>query len=165
MAGIGGDHARRRGSTATPQGRRAITARWAAALLLLAATGCAAPDEPTPEPAKPPLIISSDMAMGLNTGNANGMQSGPSDIDDAYAYALVHAADTFDIRGLVLTMGNNQVRAEKPIAERTLQQLGSDAPVVVGADVWLPLKPTAEFDGDQPPDTCLNEGVGFMAEQ
>lgn len=118
----------------------------------------------TPPPPREPVILSTDMTMGLNTGNRNGIRTSVPDIDDSYAFALAHAYQ-LDIRGVVVTMGNSMVRPSMTTARQTVRAVGSDVPVVQGADVWLPVEPQSLADGTTFTDSCVNDGVRFMANE
>jgi inosine-uridine nucleoside N-ribohydrolase len=111
-----------------------------------------------------PVIISTDMAMGLNTGNRNGTALSIPDIDDSYAFALA-AAHHLDVRGVVVTMGNSMVKPAMATARATVHAVGSDVPVVRGAEIWLPVEPLATADGTTFSNACVNDGVRFMAKE
>ncbi|WP_079175221.1 nucleoside hydrolase [Streptomyces malaysiense] len=104
------------------------------------------------------------MTMGLTTGNRNGIATSVPDIDDAYAFALA-VAHRLDVRGVVVTMGNSMVKPSMVTARATAKALGSRVPVVQGANVWLPVRPQETTGGADLTDTCVNDGVRFMAEQ
>ncbi|MBN0048425.1 nucleoside hydrolase [Streptomyces actuosus] len=111
-----------------------------------------------------PVILSTDLAMGLTTGNRNGIATSVPDIDDAYAFALA-VAQRVDLRGVVVTMGNSLVEPSMVTARATRKALRSRVPVVQGADVWLPVLRQEETGGADLTDTCVNDGVRFMADQ
>ena len=112
-----------------------------------------------------PVIFSSDMAMGLTSGSANGTSSSPSDYDDSWALALAASSDELDVRGVVVTMGNNMVVPEMGAAQATADALDLDVPVVQGASTWLPMTPLQDYQGTDLDDACVNDGVEFLADE
>ncbi|MFE3632778.1 nucleoside hydrolase [Streptomyces cellostaticus] len=111
-----------------------------------------------------PVILSTDMTMGLTTGNRNGIAPTVPDIDDSYAFALA-VAHHLDVRGIVVTMGNSLVKPSMVTAQAARRALGSRVPVVQGADAWLPVEPQKTTGGANLTKTCVNDGVRFMADQ
>ncbi|MDM4719441.1 nucleoside hydrolase [Micromonospora sp. WMMA1363] len=104
------------------------------------------------------------MTMGLTTGRRNGILPLVPDIDDSYAMALA-VAHHLDVRGVVVTMGNSMVRPSMVTARATVRALGAHVPVVQGADVWLSDQPQETTSGADLKDTCVNDGVRFMAKE
>ncbi len=142
-----------------------------AAVVLLLLPGCASPVADPGSDAIPsatgsgtPVIFSTDMAMGLTTGSTNGTDETPSDVDDAWAYALAVAEGGLDIRGVVVTMGNNMAAPEVAVAKQTVAAMDTDVPVVEGASVWLDDASSVSGD-DISTDGCVNDGVLFLKEQ
>ena len=136
-----------------------MTKRYAPALLAAALTaGLAALAHAAEAPRA--LIISTDTATGL----ANGWRAGVSDIDDGLAIAMALAAPELDVRGVVVTWGNNLMEPEVAIAARVVAGMSANVPVVRGAPRPLPEVPVTLYDGSAVDDACLNDGVRFMAE-
>lgn len=138
------------------------------ALLLLASIGSQplAGDVQEKEVFKPKRIIFvTDFAIGLINGALAGTRSGPSDADDGFAAALALNAPALEVRGLVITYGNNLTKPEMMVARTTLQILGSEIPVLSGATRPLPNPGIELYTGKTLDDSCLNEGTRFMAEQ
>jgi inosine-uridine nucleoside N-ribohydrolase len=140
-----------------------LVACLALTVLAATATGCSSgggsADESTP------VLFSTDLAMGLTTGDANGSEDYPPDVDDAWAFALAAAHDQLDLRGLVVTMGNSLVAPELKATRATAEALGSDSRVVEGAPVWLSVAPLRDYAGASLASTCVNDGVRFMADE
>lgn len=111
-----------------------------------------------------PVLFSTDMSMGLTTGARNGMSTSVPDIDDSYALALA-LAHGVDVRGVVVTMGNSMAESTVVTAQATVDALGADIPVVQGAEVWLPVEAQQTTGGADLTNTCVNDGVRFMADQ
>lgn len=108
-----------------------------------------------------PIIISADVGTGLKGARFNT----PSDIDDGILMAhALHSAE-FDVKGVVVTYGNNAMEPEFKIAEYIGHHLfsNSNLPVIRGAAnaLGFPLS----RNGSPFPEGCVNEGVAFMAEQ
>ena len=110
------------------------------------------------------LLLSMDLAMGLTSGNANGTMSTPSDYDDNWALALAVDQKDVDIVGVVVTMGNGSLGPQMAVAQRSLDQLEIDLPLVPGAPSWLPIVPPQDHSGEDLTTTYVNEGVAFMAD-
>jgi pyrimidine-specific ribonucleoside hydrolase len=109
-----------------------------------------------------PVIISTDTSTGLQ----NGWRSGVSDIDDGLAIAMALSfPEAIDVRGIVVTWGNNLMEPEFAVAERVVQGMGADVPVLHGASRGLPVYPVVDYDGTTVNSACLNEGVEFMASE
>jgi pyrimidine-specific ribonucleoside hydrolase len=70
-----------------------------------------------------------------------------------------------DVRGVVLTWGNNDVGPERHAAERLLRIKGADVPLVKGAAVKLSDPQVGWFEGTEEPEGCVNDGVRFMARE
>lgn len=102
--------------------------------------------------------------MGLTTGARNGMSTSVPDIDDSYALALA-LAHGVDVRGVVVTMGNSMAESTVVTAQATVDALGAEIPVVQGAEVWLPVEAQQTTGGADLTNTCVNDGVRFMADQ
>lgn len=111
-----------------------------------------------------PVLFSTDMSMGLTTGARNGMSTSVPDIDDSYALALA-LAHGVDVRGVVVTMGNSMAESTVVTAQATVDALGAEIPVVQGAEVWLPVEAQQTTGGADLTNTCVNDGVRFMADQ
>ncbi len=141
------------------------------AVVLLLVSGCGAAGSGSDSEATSrantagtPVVFSTDMAMGLTTGATNGTDETPSDVDDAWAYALAVAEGGLDIRGVIVTMGNNMAAPEVAVAQRTVEAMDTDVPVVKGASVWLDDASSVSGD-DIGTDGCVNDGVLFLKEQ
>lgn len=111
------------------------------------------------------IIFVTDFAIGLINGTLAGTRSGPSDADDGFAAALALNASALDVRGLVITYGNNLTKPETMVARTTLEILGSEIPVLFGATRPLPNPEIELYTGKTLEYACLNEGVEFIAEQ
>jgi pyrimidine-specific ribonucleoside hydrolase len=108
------------------------------------------------------LIFSTDLALGLINGRFDG--PGPAPTDDAYAVALALARpEQFDVRGLVITFGNDKMEPEVRAAQRAMDALDADVPIYEGAAVPLSKPPVRFFDDRPLADWCVNDGVRFMA--
>jgi hypothetical protein len=59
-----------------------------------------------------PVIISTDLATGLQ----NGWRAGVNDIADGLAVGMALADGALDVRGVVVTFGNNDVEPEALVA-------------------------------------------------
>ena len=111
---------------------------------------------------QPPLtnvIISTDLATGLN----GGWRSGYSDIDDGLAVAMAYFSSQLKVQGVVVTFGNNYMQPELQVA-RTLVNtyMGASFPVVPGASISFN-NPAAQTLTSSTPLLCSgNEGVEFM---
>lgn len=145
--------------------RRRVRYLLVAALALSSLVLAACSSDDGADDGSMPVLFSSDMAMGLTTGNANGTEDDPSDVDDSWAFALAATHDELDVRGVVVTMGNNLVAPEMTTAQATVDAMGSDVPVVRGASVWLSVAPLMNAAGEALPRSCVNEGVEFMADE
>jgi inosine-uridine nucleoside N-ribohydrolase len=130
-------------------------AAFALAAVLLA--GVAAPAVAQNGPV--PVIISTDSATGLQ----GGWRSGVSDIDDGLAIAMALASPKLEVRGVVVTFGNNLMEPEFAVASRVVEGMGVAVPVVRGASRPLPEAAVTRYDGSAVDGACLNEGVRFMA--
>jgi inosine-uridine nucleoside N-ribohydrolase len=106
-----------------------------------------------------PVILSTDTATGLQ----NGWRTFVSDIDDGLAIAMALASPKLDLRGVVVTYGNNLMEPEYEIARHIVAGMGSDVPVVRGAPMPLPEVEVKLYDGKSVISACLNEGVSFIA--
>jgi pyrimidine-specific ribonucleoside hydrolase len=145
--------------------------RAAASIALAAAVACgiaaAAParaaDPPPRSRTTVPVIISSDVATGL----VGGWRGGPSDIDDGFAVGMALGLPAVEVRGVVVTLGNNNLQPELVVARRVVGDLlhRQDVPVVAGSSQRLTDPAVTWFDGQPLPAECVNEGVRFMAEQ
>ncbi|WP_111132102.1 nucleoside hydrolase [Micromonospora deserti] len=122
-------------------------------------------DDRTSDGERTRVIFSTDFGLGLINGRFGG-EAGPAPVDDAYAVALAAAnSDRFDVRGLVITFGNDVMLPQLRAAERGLHELELGFPVVPGAQVPFSNPPVQFFDGRQLPDWCVNDGVRFMADE
>jgi pyrimidine-specific ribonucleoside hydrolase len=111
-----------------------------------------------------PVLISTDFAMGLVNGRFDG--AGPAPVDDAYAVSLALANPRqLDVRGLVVTYGNDHQQPELRAAQRAMRAIGSDVPIVGGATEPLANPPIGWFDRRPIGDWCVNAGVRFMARE
>src|SRR5258708_2930706 len=68
-------------------------------------------------PAIKNVIISTDLATGLN----GGWRAGYSDIDDGMAVAMAYFSGQFNILGVVVTFGNNYMEPEFQTAKTLIQ--------------------------------------------
>src|SRR5580692_11673295 len=93
--------------------RLIVLAAAAAAVAALAAALPAAAAAPR-RPAAVQVIISSDVATGL----MGGWRAGPSDIDDGLAVGMALGLPALEVRGVVVTLGNNNVQPEIAVAQR-----------------------------------------------
>lgn len=107
-----------------------------------------------------PVLISTDSSTGL----IGGWRAGRSDIDDGLAIAMAHHAEELDLRGVVVTFGNNDLEPQALVAERIAAELEGDVPVLRGASVALTSPQVEWTDGGEIPEACWNEGVAFMEE-
>ena len=106
------------------------------------------------------VIISTDLATGLQ----NGWRAGVNDIDDGLAVGMALADRSLDVRGVVVTFGNNDMEPEKLVGDRLVRDLmRSDVPVLRGAAAKLSDPQVAWYDETPAYEACLNEGVRFMA--
>jgi inosine-uridine nucleoside N-ribohydrolase len=136
--------------------------RWAFpfALVGLALISSAAGAEAT----RPRVVISTDLATGLQ----GGWRTGVCDVDDGFAVAMAHYAKRFDVRGVVVTFGNTYLDPEIVAAHRLLRELMKvRIPVVAGAAVPLSDPPTEWTTTPAPAlaEPCVNEGVRFLVEE
>lgn len=108
-----------------------------------------------------PIIISADMGTGLQGTRFET----PSDIDDGIVMAHALNSAAFDVKGVVVTYGNNALEPEFKIAEYIGRQLfkNSDLLIIRGAANALGFPLTR--NGSPFPEGCVNEGVAFMAKQ
>ncbi|MCH9816219.1 MAG: nucleoside hydrolase [Actinomycetia bacterium] len=136
------------------------------ATLVLSACATTSSDDPTPgtDTSSTPIVFSTDMAMGLTSDATNGTAAAPSDIDDSWAYALAATQGALDIRGVVVTMGNNMAAPEVEVARQTVAAMETDVPVVMGATVWLDDAKSVD-DTPIPTDGCVNDGVRFLRDE
>lgn len=112
--------------------------------------------------ARIPVIISTDLSTGLN----GGWRAGINDIDDGLAVAMALNDPSLDVRGIVVTFGNNDMEPEAVVANRIVHGLlHSRVPVLRGAAVALSDPQVSWYDGSPLTEGCLNEGVVFMAEE
>lgn len=112
------------------------------------------------------VIFATDLALGLMNGRFDGPGAPP--VDDAYAVALALShSDALEVVGLVTVHGNSSVvAAETRAAESLVGQVGLPGlPVVEGAAAPLPNPGVEWFDGESLADTCVNDGVEFMADE
>src|SRR5437764_1239466 len=102
--------------------------------------------------------------MGLVNGRFDG--AGPAPIDDAYAVSLALASGRrLDVRGLVVTYGNDHQAPELRAAKRAARALRAHVPIVGGATEPLANPPIEWADGTEIRDWCVNGGVRFMARE
>lgn len=149
-------------SAAMPRGRLVgVGVAALAALAALALGGCHNSPEDGEDQVK--VLFSTDFALGLVNGRYD--RAGPAPIDDAYAVALALAHEEIDVRGLVVTHGNDHMAPEVEAAERAMAALDADVPVVPGAAVPLTKPPIKWFNDRLIEDWCVNDGVRFMAEE
>jgi pyrimidine-specific ribonucleoside hydrolase len=111
------------------------------------------------------IVISTDLATGLQ----GGWRAGVSDVDDGFAVAMAYYSKRFDLRGVIVTFGNDYRDPEIVVADRLLGDLMKvQIPVLEGAAVPLS-DPPAQWTTTAPPslveDTCANAGVRFMKEE
>ena len=111
---------------------------------------------------QPPLtdvIISTDLATGLN----GGWRAGYSDIDDGLAVAMAYFSGQFKVHGVVVTFGNNYMPPELQAARTLINTyMGASVPVVAGASIPFN-NPAAQTLTSPTPLLCSgNEGVEFM---
>ena len=112
-----------------------------------------------PAAAQKPVLISTDLATGLS----GGWRAGNSDVDDGYAVAMaISDKQTYAVRGVITTFGNNNVEPETRVGQALLKLLGSNVPLKQGAAVVLTNPQVATPDGPMN-DVCWNEGVELMA--
>src|SRR5437763_56108 len=110
------------------------------------------------------VLFSTDFAMGLINGRFDG--AGPAPIDDAYAVSLGLAnRQQLQVRGLVVTYGNDHQAPEVRAARRATRAIGANVPIVGGASDALANPPIKWFDGREIRDWCVNDGVRFMARE
>jgi pyrimidine-specific ribonucleoside hydrolase len=110
------------------------------------------------------VLFSTDLAMGLLNGRFDG--AGPAPIDDGYAVSLALGNPRqLDVRGLVVTYGNDHQQPEVRAAHRAMRAIGSGVPIVGGATEPLANPPIGWFDGRAIGDWCVNAGVRFMARE
>src|SRR5438132_11600622 len=102
------------------------------------------------------VIVSTDMAMGLN----GGWRSGWSDADDAWALAL--AWKTLNVRAVEVTFGNNDVEPEMRSLRTLLEAAGRKTPFARGAAVKL-TDPQVSLGGKAMLNACENDAVRHMA--
>jgi pyrimidine-specific ribonucleoside hydrolase len=133
------------------------------ALAVAAAPAAPAPGPPQRRPATTPVIISSDVATGL----LGGWRSGPSDVDDGFAVGMALGLPQLEVRGIVVTLGNNDVAPELAVAQRIVHDLlhRPEVPVVSGSSQRLTDPPVTWYDQRPLAAECLNDGVRFMAAQ
>lgn len=121
----------------------------------------------SPPPSPVDVIISTDLATGLN----GGWRAGYSDIDDGLAVAMAHFSGKFNIRGVVVTFGNNYVQPEFDVATTLLHKyMNTSIPVVLGASIPFYDPPLQDLSIPDPRDPnklktmmCAgNQGVEFM---
>jgi pyrimidine-specific ribonucleoside hydrolase len=149
---------------------RVVLLVWAVVVGLIVA-GCGSSGEDAGDASRPArdagprrVLFSTDFAMGVINGRFDG--AGPAPIDDAYAVSLALAnRKQLDVRGLVVTYGNDHQRPELRAARRAVRALGADVPVVGGATEPLANPPIRWFDGREIRDWCVNDGVRFMARE
>lgn len=130
----------------------------------------AATDPATEEPAGPDdrtrVVFVTDYALGLVNGTFGGFAPGPAPPDDAFAVALAATApDELDVRGLVITHGNDVMAAEVIAATQGLEEMGLDVPVVSGPAIPLPNPPIETVDGAPLTGSCIDDGVRFLADE
>jgi pyrimidine-specific ribonucleoside hydrolase len=110
-------------------------------------------------PAIKNVIISTDLATGLN----GGWRAGYSDIDDGMAVAMAYFSGQFNILGVVVTFGNNYMEPEFQTAKTLIQTyMGTQIPVVRGASVPFNNPPAQMLVSSKPLVCSGNEGVEFM---
>jgi pyrimidine-specific ribonucleoside hydrolase len=110
-----------------------------------------------------PVIISSDVATGL----LGGWRAGPSDIDDGFAVGMALGLPPLEVRGIVVTLGNNNVQPELAVAQRIVHDLlhRQEIPVVSGSSQRLTYPAVTWYDHRPLAAECVNDGVRFMAAQ
>jgi pyrimidine-specific ribonucleoside hydrolase len=114
------------------------------------------------EAQQPPLtnvIISTDLATGLN----GGWRPGYSDIDDGLAVAMAYFSGQLKVHGVVVTFGNNYMQPELQVAKTLVNTyMGASVPVIAGASIPFN-NPAAQTPTSSTPLLCSgNEGVEFM---
>jgi pyrimidine-specific ribonucleoside hydrolase len=110
-------------------------------------------------PAPKNVIISTDLATGLN----GGWRAGYSDIDDGMAVAMAYFSGQFNILGVVVTFGNNYMEPEFQTAKTLVQTyMGTQIPVARGASVPFNNPPAQMLVSSKPMVCSGNEGVEFM---
>ncbi|MEK6375264.1 MAG: nucleoside hydrolase [Acidobacteriota bacterium] len=118
-----------------------------AIVLLLLSAVCAS--------AQTNVIISTDIAMGLN----GGWRPGFSDSDDAWTLAL--AWKSLDVRAIAVTFGNNYADPEMTVLKGLLSAAGQKTPYDRGAVVKLS-DPQVTLGATALNDSCRNAGVDRM---
>jgi pyrimidine-specific ribonucleoside hydrolase len=109
-----------------------------------------------------PVLISTDLATGL----VNGSRPGPSDIDDGLAAAMALHAHRLNVRGIILTFGNNDAGAEFRAAKHIVRTvLHSKVPVRQGAAVPLSVPQVQWYNQKPVRAACMNDGVRLMAKE
>jgi pyrimidine-specific ribonucleoside hydrolase len=116
-------------------------------IVLLLAAVCAS--------AQTNVIVSTDIAMGLN----GGWRPGYSDSDDAWTLAL--AWKTVDVRAIAVTFGNNYADPEMTVLKGLLSAAGQKTPYERGAVVALS-NPQVTLGATALNDACRNAGVDRM---
>lgn len=112
-----------------------------------------------------PVLLSTDVAMGLTSGRGNGVSAAPPDVDDAWAFALAVDHPAVDLRGVAVTMGNGPVVPETQIARQTAEVIEATVSIAQGAATWLSVEPLVDYTGTNLDPTCDNDGVALMTEQ
>jgi pyrimidine-specific ribonucleoside hydrolase len=146
--------------------RPVLSIALAACAAGLVGGGCSSGGDPGASP-DAPVILSTDLAMGLSGGEANGTSHSVPDVDDAWALALAESDASLDVSGIAVTMGNAMVADEVAAAEATVGALGGEAPVTRGASVWLAPRPVSlTGEGERElTGSCVNDGVRMMVDQ
>jgi|GEM_PF-864701 pyrimidine-specific ribonucleoside hydrolase len=105
------------------------------------------------------IIISTDLATGLN----GGWRGGYSDIDDGLAVAMAYFSHQFKVHGVVVTFGNNYMQPELQVAKTLINNyMGARIPVVPGASIPFNNPPAQTLTSSSPLLCSGNEGVEFM---
>lgn len=163
---------RRFASVAKRRLRSAVLALGVPALALLlgacgAGAGNGSPGASATGGEEAHVVLSTDVSTGL----VGGWRAGRSDVDDGLAMAMAAAAPELDLRGVIVTLGNNDLAPQMLVAERIAEGLGQHRslaggiPVHPGAAVALTDPQVAWPDGTEIPEACWNEGVAFLHER
>eukprot|EP00516_Mucochytrium_quahogii_P004390 CAMPEP_0203753326 /NCGR_PEP_ID=MMETSP0098-20131031/7114_1 /ASSEMBLY_ACC=CAM_ASM_000208 /TAXON_ID=96639 /ORGANISM=" , Strain NY0313808BC1" /LENGTH=151 /DNA_ID=CAMNT_0050643875 /DNA_START=1156 /DNA_END=1607 /DNA_ORIENTATION=- len=131
----------------------------------------------TANAAKQPVILSTDLALGLRSVQGEtasyATNAAPQDCDDGLALAyMLNLKDEYDVRGVVVTYGNAPLAPELEAAKRLLDLKNRmDVPVLAGASAplinpdaanataWTINNETLPLYGDRKGQTgCVNPG-------
>jgi pyrimidine-specific ribonucleoside hydrolase len=109
------------------------------------------------------VVVSADVATGL----VGGWRAGISDVDDGLALGMALGASELDVRGVVVTTGNNNLQPQLVVARRIAGELlrRREVPILAGASQRLTDPPVRWYDGRSLDGTCVNDGVRFLARE